>query len=265
MTNVDQNSPAIGEAETPGSFLGWRLWHWVPMPRIEFKAAQQTLSALVTKDLVLDFIERAVVGILFLYFANKMLPRFAWLIITEIAHPELLLLAASTNLDAALLVISESLAVFLILTRRTATIVSTRPLDWALSFMAVNAPLLAAPAPASTFMPSQIATALMFAGMIIQISAKAALWRSYGLVPANRGIKTGGPYRFARHPMYAGYTITHIGFLLGFPSLQNSFLYLIAFLIEVARLLREELILNKDPLYCDYAARVRYRLIPGVF
>ena len=114
-------------------------------------------------------------------------------------------------------------------------------------------------------MPSQIATALMFAGMIIQISAKAALWRSYGLVPANRGVKTGGPYRFVRHPIYAGYTLTHIGFLLGFPSLQNFVLYLTVFFIEVARLLREELILNQDPLYRDYATRVRYRMIWGLF
>ena len=105
----------------------------------------------------------------------------------------------------------------------------------------------------------------MFAGMITQISAKAALWRSYGLIPANRGVKTGGPYRFLRHPMYAGYTLTHIGFLLGFPSLQNSLLYLTTFLIEVARLLREELVLNKDPLYRQYMTRVRYRLLPGVF
>jgi protein-S-isoprenylcysteine O-methyltransferase Ste14 len=163
------------------------------------------------------------------------------------------------------LVISESLGVFLILTRRFAKIVSTRPSDWALSLMAMNAPLLVAPAAAGTFLPSQIATALMVAGMIIQISAKAALWRSFGLVPANRGVKTGGPYRFVRHPMYAGYTLTHIGFLLGFPSLQNSLLYLIALLIEVARLLREELILKQDPLYREYAVRVRYRLLPGVF
>jgi protein-S-isoprenylcysteine O-methyltransferase Ste14 len=216
-------------------------------------------------DLVLDFTERAVVLILFVYFANKMLPKFAELIATEIAHPELLWLAASINLQAGLLVISELLGVFLILTRRFAPTISRRPIDWALSLMAVNAPLLATPAAASTFIPLQIATALMVAGMIIQISAKAALWRSFGLVPANRGIKTGGPYRFLRHPMYAGYTLTHIGFLLGFPSLQNSLLYLITFLIEVARLFREELILNQDPLYRDYAARVRYRLIPGVF
>jgi protein-S-isoprenylcysteine O-methyltransferase Ste14 len=194
-----------------------------------------------------------------------MLPLLARLISAEIAYPELFWLVASKNLDAALLVISESLGVFLILTRRLATTVSTHPLDWALSLIAVTAPLLVAPAAASTFMPPQIATALMFAGMIIQISAKGALWRSYGLIPANRGVKMSGPYCFLRHPMYAGYTLTHIGFLLGFPSLQNSLLFFTVFLIEVARLMREELILNKDPLYREYAIRVGYRLLPGIF
>ena len=248
IMNVDHNSSAIGATGTPG----------------EFGAGKQGLSDFISKDLVLDVIERTIVLILFLYFANRLLPRLAGLIAAEIAYPELLWLAASKNLDAALLVISESLGVFLILTRRFATTLSTHPLDWALSLIAVNAPLLAAPAAASAFIPAQIATALMFAGMITQISAKAALWRSYGLIPANRGVKTGGPYRLVRHPMYAGYTLTHIGFLLGFPSLQNFLLYLFTFLIEVARLLREETVLNKDPIYRDYAARVRYRLFPGI-
>jgi protein-S-isoprenylcysteine O-methyltransferase Ste14 len=262
--NIDQDSPVIGEARPPGQFLGRRFWN-SPVPRIEFRAGTRNLSALVSKDLVLDVIERAVVLILFFYFANRMLPQLAKLITTEIAYPELFWLAASKNLDATLLVISESLGVFLILTRRSATSVSTHPLDWALSLLAVNAPLLAAPAAASTSVPSQIATALMFAGMTIQISAKAALWRSYGLIPANRGVKTKGPYRFLRHPMYAGYTLIHIGFLLGFPSLQNFMLYLTTFLIEVARLMREELVLNKDPFYREYVSRVRCRIIPGIF
>jgi protein-S-isoprenylcysteine O-methyltransferase Ste14 len=247
--SVDQNSPAINRTRTPG----------------EFRPRKQAVFAFLSKDLVLDVVERAVVLILFLYFANRMLPQLARLVSTEIAYPELFWLTASKNFDAALLVISESLAVFLILTRRSATMVSTHPLDWALSLIAVTAPLLAAPAAASTFVPSQIATTLMFAGMIIQISAKAALWRSYGLIPANRGVKTRGPYGFVRHPMYGGYTLIHIGFLLGFPSLQNLILYFTTFLIEVARLLREELILKKDSLYREYAARVRYRLLPRVF
>ena len=33
----------------------------------------------------------------------------------------------------------------------------------------------------------------------------------------------------------------------------------------MARLLREELLLNQDQSYRDYAARVRYRLIPMIF
>jgi protein-S-isoprenylcysteine O-methyltransferase Ste14 len=260
--SVDQNSPLDHEARAPGPLLAWQIWDWARVLRTSFK---QTRPGFISKDLVLDLIERAVVLILFLYFANKMLPRLAGLIITEIAHPQLILLAASENIQAVLLVISESLGVFLILTRRSATKVSTRPLDWALSFMAVNAPLLAIPAAANTLIPSQITTALMFAGMILQISAKITLWRSYGLVPANRGIKTKGPYGFVRHPMYAGYTLTHIGFLLGFPSLHNFLLYLTTFLIEVARLIREERILNEDRAYRQYSTGVPYRLLPGIF
>jgi protein-S-isoprenylcysteine O-methyltransferase Ste14 len=257
---MNQDPPAIGEAKRP--FLGRRLRSSLLGGRTEFKFVG---APLVSKDLIFDLIERVVVLTLFLYFANRMLPQLVRLISIEIAYPELFWLAASKNLDAALLVISESLGVFLILTRRSAMAVSTHPLDWALSLIAVNAPLLAAPAAASTVIPSQIATAVMFAGMIIQISAKTVLWRSYGLIPANRGVKTRGPYRFVRHPIYAGYTLTHIGFLLGFPSLQNFLLYFTTFLIEVARLLREELILTKDPLYREYTTRVRYRLLLGIF
>jgi protein-S-isoprenylcysteine O-methyltransferase Ste14 len=222
-------------------------------------------SALVPSDLALDLIERAVVLALFIVFANRMLSRLVGLVVLQIGHPELIIPAAEINIGAILLVVSEGLGVILILVRRRSATLSSHPLDWALSFAAVNAPLLAMPAPASTFIPSQVASALMFAGLLIQISAKAALWRSFGIVPANRGVKTGGPYRFIRHPMYAGYTLTHIGFLLGFPLLQNVFLYLTILAVEVARILREEAILNRDPVYRDYAARVRYRLLPGVF
>src|SRR5262249_37656573 len=97
--NVERNSPVdssvVGEVSTPGPFARWRLWKWASVP------------AFVTKNLVLDIIERAVVLILFLYFANRMLPQLARLITTEIAHPELFWLAASKNFDATLLVISE--------------------------------------------------------------------------------------------------------------------------------------------------------------
>ena len=68
-------------------------------------------------------------------------------------------------------------------------------------------------------------------------------------------------------PMYAGYTILHhgMGFLLGFPSFWNIVLYSTELAIQLARLLREELLLNEDQNYRAYATRVRYRVIPLVF
>ena len=57
----------------------------------------------------------------------------------------------------------------------------------------------------------------MLIGLYVQISAKVILGRSFGLIAANRGIKVAGPYRIVRHPIYAGYTIIHVGFLLALP------------------------------------------------
>ena len=53
--NVDHDSPAIGATRAPG----------------EFKSVSQTLPAWVTKAVVLDVIERTIVLLLFLYFANR--------------------------------------------------------------------------------------------------------------------------------------------------------------------------------------------------
>ena len=111
----------------------------------------------------------------------------------------------------------------------------------------------------------QLLTGTIVPSIDFDADAKIALWRSFGILPANRGVKTGGPYRLLRHPMYAGYLVTHVGFLVGFPSMQNTALYAAAFAVQVGRLLREEAILKEDPVYRNYAARVRYRLIPGLF
>lgn len=226
------------------------------------------LHRLIRSDriaLALDLSERAIVIGIFALFAYRMLGRLTVLIALQIEHPELVLAAATMNIGAILLVVSESLGVFLILLRRPSPTLSAHPLDWVLSFVAVNAPLLTVQAPASTLLPPEASSAVMFAGLVIQISAKATLWRSFGVVPANRGIKTGGLYRLVRHPIYAGYTLTHVGFLLGFPSLANSLLYLAVLLVQIARIMREEQLLARDPNYRTYMEQVRYRLVPRIY
>ena len=73
-------------------------------------------------------------------------------------------------------------------------------------------PLLAVPVAAGALVPAGLSGAIMLIGLYVQISAKVILGRSFGLIAANRGIKVAGPHRIVRHPMYAGYTILHVGF-----------------------------------------------------
>jgi protein-S-isoprenylcysteine O-methyltransferase Ste14 len=102
-------------------------------------------------------------------------------------------------------------------------------------------------------------------GALFQISAKIALNRSFGIAPANRGIKRSGPYRYVRHPMYAGYFINNVGLLLLMLSFANAAVYAIAWTAQVMRVLAEERLLSQDPDYRAYMDDVRWRVIPGVF
>ena len=105
----------------------------------------------------------------------------------------------------------------------------------------------------------------MMIGLSMQVSAKIILGRGFGIIPANRGVRVLGPYRIVRHPMYAGYTLTHIGFLLANPSLSNAVVYIIAFGLQLMRIGREERVLMQDLAYVSFASRVRYRILPFVF
>ena len=228
--------------------------------------AAPAVAARLGLERALDLAERLAVLTLFAVFVHRLLPQLASLLVIERAHPELIWQAADINAQVALLVIAETLGVALILLRRRSPTLSQHAFDWALAFGAVSLPLLfTTPAPASTMVPTLLTTGLMLLGLLMQVSAKLALWRSFGVVPADRGIKTGGPYRALRLPMYAGYTLTHIGFLLGFPSLANTLLYASVLALNLGRILREEAILRRDADYRAYVERVRYRLLPGVF
>ncbi|MBR0780788.1 methyltransferase family protein [Bradyrhizobium iriomotense] len=82
---------------------------------------------------------------------------------------------------------------------------------------------------------------------------------------AQRVIST-GPYAHVRHPMYSGMILFFAGLPLALGSwwgLAMAPLFLALFVVRIGieeRTLREGL-----PGYIDYAARVRYRLVPGVW
>ncbi|MCM0612397.1 isoprenylcysteine carboxylmethyltransferase family protein [Marinobacter sediminum] len=75
-----------------------------------------------------------------------------------------------------------------------------------------------------------------------------------------------GPYRFVRHPGYAGNILPLFGIVLALSSVWALIPSAVALLITVIRTVLEDQTLQEElPGYRDYARRVRYRLIPGIY
>ena len=137
--------------------------------------------------------------------------------------------------------------------------------DWLLAMTATCAGLLVVPGMA--LVPALIPLGVFFAivGNGIQAWAKLVLRRSFGVAPANRGVKISGPYRFVRHPMYAGYAMVHLTVMILMFHPINIVIYAIGWWAQILRLLAEERLLGQDPAYAEYMQTVRWRLIPGLF
>jgi protein-S-isoprenylcysteine O-methyltransferase Ste14 len=202
-----------------------------------------------TRGRALDLVERVLV-----------LGLYGWLVARIVAaihrHG-----ASAGNL---LLLVSEGLVLVFVLARRRTDDVSRRPLDWLLALSATSSSMFVVVSPASPVPPAVGATVLV-TGVVVQLHAKIALGRSFGCVPANRGLRVSGPYRLVRHPMYAGYLLSDVGFALMNPCAWNAWVYAATYVLQIARLLAEERLLDRDDAYARYRAVVRYRLIPGVF
>ena len=75
-----------------------------------------------------------------------------------------------------------------------------------------------------------------------------------------------GPYRFVRHPGYAGNVFALFGIVLALGSVWALIPAAVASIIAVIRTALEDRTLREElPGYLDYAGRVRYRLIPGIY
>ncbi|HVR89917.1 MAG TPA: isoprenylcysteine carboxylmethyltransferase family protein [Novosphingobium sp.] len=171
----------------------------------------------------------------------------------------------SANPFAPLALLSETAVVIFVLIRRPTQAISLRLGDWLLAITATACPLLILPGDTAIAWLAPLGIALVFAGNVFQAWAKLVLRRSFGIAPANRGIKIGGPYKYVRHPMYAGYLAVHIGIFALMPSVLNLAIYVTGWWAQLLRVQAEERLLAEDAAYREFMGKVRYRLVPGVF
>jgi len=87
-------------------------------------------------------------------------------------------------------------------------------------------------------------------------------------IQADRGhvVCVSGPYRFVRHPGYAGNILALFGIVLALGSVWTLIPATVASIIAVIRTALEDQTLQEELQgYRDYARRVRYRLIPWIY
>ena len=113
--------------------------------------------------------------------------------------------------------------------------------------------------------PDWLTATLTGVGITIAILGLISLRRSFGVVAAHRGLVQGGMYHVVRHPLYAGYLISHIGVILASPTGWNLAIWLLTDGAQILRIHYEEELLSRDPQYVRYQGHVRWRLLPGVF
>ena len=126
-------------------------------------------------------------------------------------------------------------------------------------------PAMMRPGSSTTGVIVYLAISIEVVGIAFTQISRIYLGRRFGLLPANRGIVAGGPFRLVRHPIYSGWLVLTIGFLMAYPTLWNIGVILLSLPFLVWRMDLEEEHLTKDPEYRKYLAKTPYRLIPGIY
>lgn len=85
-------------------------------------------------------------------------------------------------------------------------------------------------------------------------------------VTDSQSVISTGPYRYVRHPMYAGAALLFITSAIALGSLVALPFAFPVIGVMIARLRHEELFLQQHLRgYGDYCQKVRYRLVPGIW
>jgi protein-S-isoprenylcysteine O-methyltransferase Ste14 len=164
-----------------------------------------------------------------------------------------------------LLLVSESSVVVLTLVRRRARLVDRSPRAVLAASLSMLGPQIVRSSAGPGIVPDLTTTVISAMGLLVIIAAKLTLGRSFGVIPANRGVVVSGPYGIVRHPIYAGYLVTHVAFACAYPTAWNLLALAASDTALIVRALYEERVLAADRTYQSYCERVHWHLVPGVF
>jgi protein-S-isoprenylcysteine O-methyltransferase Ste14 len=162
-------------------------------------------------------------------------------------------------------VLLEAFTASLFLIRRAPLATSGRPLAWISALLGAFAMLGARPVAHPDARVFAVFEIVQLVGFGIVLVALGALGRSFGIVAANRGIKTKGLYSRVRHPAYSGYLVSYLGYVAENPSPRNIVLLLVGTGAQLVRISEEERMLGGEEAYREYLGRVRRRLIPYLY
>jgi protein-S-isoprenylcysteine O-methyltransferase Ste14 len=165
------------------------------------------------------------------------------------------------RISTLLLLMKVSADVFFHLVRKPAKQITRDYWAWFIGIAGAYTILFFQPVAGSD---SVTGTLIQLFGMTLQVAGMLSLNRSIGFVAANRGVKTGGMYKFVRHPLYFAYTISFLGYLINQFNVWNLVVYIAMVVCLYLRTRCEEDVLRQDPEYQTYAEKVKYRMIPGL-
>jgi len=181
------------------------------------------------------------------------------------ARASLAYFAETHRLIGALFCIEQTWFVAAFLLRRPAQSVDLSLPSWLFAAGGTFGGLLLRPAGSHALWGVRAGFILQVTGLVVVIVSLFALGRSFGFVAADRGLVTRGPYRVARHPIYAGYLTIQVGYLLQAISWRNIIVVLAVTACNVGRALAEERVMGASASYTSYREQVRWRLLPGIW